>query len=184
MGGVRGQMQISNHLLTNGLTRCDLQKTPVCGRKIHRIEKSGCFYDYTDVIKYSEHILQTTTIQVWHPDTKIDQLPFPKTFNTTTISSNVIKVCEDISVVCHDYKSLDNIWSPFFVCHSKNGTKTYQVTVANKLVHNGVKMIAICHYQTNEFDPNHISWKIIRKQPGAPACHLTSRDTFVLCKKV
>ncbi|CAF5119397.1 unnamed protein product, partial [Rotaria sp. Silwood1] len=124
MGGVRGQMQISNHLLTNGLTRCDLQKTPVCGRKIHRIEKSGCFYDYTDVIKYSEHILQTTTIQVWHPDTKIDQLPFPKTFNTTTISSNVIKVCEDISVVCHDYKSLDNIWSPFFVCHSKNGTKT------------------------------------------------------------
>ncbi|CAF1059571.1 unnamed protein product [Didymodactylos carnosus] len=181
MGGVL--LQMSNHVLANGLVRCDLKKAPICNRKMHMVENAGCFYDYKDITTYSEHVLQTRIMQVWYPDIKLNLLPFPETFDATVLSSNIINGCEDTSVVCHDFQPL-NSCSPFFVCHSKNGTKAYEVIIANKLVPTGVKMISLCHYQTSEFDPNHIAWKVLHKQPGDPVCHFTPLDSFLLCKKV
>ncbi|KAK1271337.1 BURP domain-containing protein 3 [Acorus gramineus] len=66
-----------------------------------------------------------------------------------------------------------------YYCHSIKGTRTYVVPFVGD---DGTKaeVMAVCHTDTSEWDPNHISFKMLHVKPGTvPICHTLVEDSIV-----
>ncbi|KAL2944463.1 BURP domain-containing protein 5 [Bienertia sinuspersici] len=79
------------------------------------------------------------------------------------------------NIVCH---RLNN---PFvvFLCHNIKSTDIYRVSLVGA---NGKQMnaIAVCHKNTSEWYPGHISFQLLKLKPGTkPICHVLSGDAVV-----
>ncbi|KAK1298845.1 BURP domain-containing protein 5 [Acorus calamus] len=66
-----------------------------------------------------------------------------------------------------------------YYCHSLKGTRTYVVPFVGD---DGTKaeVVAVCHTDTSEWDPKHISFQMLHVRPGTGTiCHTMEEDTIV-----
>ncbi|KAM1457248.1 hypothetical protein ACFX13_035303 [Malus domestica] len=67
-----------------------------------------------------------------------------------------------------------------FYCHSQESeNRLYQVLLAGE---NGEKVeaAAVCHFDTSQWDPDHVAFSVLGTQPGSsPVCHFFPSDNLV-----
>ena len=66
-------------------------------------------------------------------------------------------------------------------CHTQEGQiRLYKLSLLGE--NNGeVEALAVCHLDTSQWDPDHISFKAIGTKPGeAPICHFLPVNSFAL----
>ncbi|OMP10971.1 hypothetical protein COLO4_04120 [Corchorus olitorius] len=90
-----------------------------------------------------------------------------------------IKMMGKSDIVCHKLKYPYAV----FYCHSIEKTAVYMVPVVGA---DGTKAkaLAVCHKDTSAWNPNHLSFQILKVQPGTvPICHFLARETLVWISK-
>ncbi|XP_043701954.1 BURP domain-containing protein BNM2A-like [Telopea speciosissima] len=59
-----------------------------------------------------------------------------------------------------------------FYCHQTNNTKLYKVSLMGELTEEKVEAVAVCHMDTSNWNPNHVSFMVLGIKPGTdPVCH-------------
>ncbi|KAK2399193.1 BURP domain protein RD22 [Trifolium repens] len=96
------------------------------------------------------------------------------------IAKGVKQLGEDNKVVvCHKV----NYPYAVFYCHKIEGTKVYTVPLEG-VDGNIVKVVAVCHNDTSQWNPKHISFQILKVQPGTVSiCHFVTQDHVVWVSK-
>ncbi|CAJ2674790.1 unnamed protein product [Trifolium pratense] len=96
------------------------------------------------------------------------------------IAKGVKKLGEDNKVVvCHKV----NYTYAVFYCHKIDGTKVYNVPLEG-VDGNMVKVVAMCHNDTSQWNPKHISFQVLKVQPGTgPICHFVTQEHVVWVSK-
>ena len=90
------------------------------------------------------------------------------------------KTCEKNSVTCHSfYSNEDKI--PYYFCHAISNTKLFKLNVSNifKTVH--TYLLAMCHYDTQYWAPEHPSFAELKIFPGEPVCHFAPYNDLSFC---
>ncbi|KAK1271334.1 BURP domain-containing protein 5 [Acorus gramineus] len=92
-----------------------------------------------------------------------------------TVAGTAKQVSDAKTVNCHPvtYAYLT------YYCHSLKATRTYVVPFVGD---DGTKaeVVAACHTDTSEWDPKHVSFKMLHVKPGTvPICHTLAEDTIV-----
>lgn len=79
------------------------------------------------------------------------------------------------TMVCH---RLPNPYA-VFLCHNIRSTNIYSVSLVGANME-GTNAIAVCHQDTSSWDPAHLSFRILKIEPGSETiCHFVSGDTVV-----
>ncbi|KAL9231628.1 hypothetical protein vseg_006830 [Gypsophila vaccaria] len=67
-----------------------------------------------------------------------------------------------------------------YYCHSQEGeNKLFMVSLEGE---DGIRLdaLAICHMDTSQWDPNHVSFRVLGVKPGTvPVCHVFPQDNLV-----
>jgi len=83
------------------------------------------------------------------------------------------------AVVCHK----ENYPYAVFYCHKTDTTKVYSVPLEG-VDGNRVKAVAVCHTDTSQWNPKHISFQVLKVEPGTvPICHFLPHDHVVWISK-
>ncbi|GAU21088.1 hypothetical protein TSUD_10050 [Trifolium subterraneum] len=83
------------------------------------------------------------------------------------------------AIVCHK----EHYPYAVFYCHKTNTTEVYSVPLEG-VEGNRVKAVAVCHTDTSEWNPKHISFQVLKVQPGSiPICHFVPQDHVVWVSK-
>ncbi|KAJ4759190.1 BURP domain protein RD22 [Rhynchospora pubera] len=80
------------------------------------------------------------------------------------ITAQGTEVPGDKLVICHPLPYPYTV----FYCHEVKASNAYVVPLVGKLG-SIVKAVAVCHYNTDHFDP--ILFKMLKVKPGSPLCH-------------
>ncbi|XP_045811028.1 BURP domain protein RD22-like [Trifolium pratense] len=83
------------------------------------------------------------------------------------------------AIVCHK----ENYPYAIFFCHKIDPTKVYSVPLEG-VDGNRVKAVAVCHTDTSQWNPKHISFQVLKVEPGTvPICHFLPHDHVVWISK-
>ncbi|PNX77566.1 hypothetical protein L195_g033534 [Trifolium pratense] len=70
-----------------------------------------------------------------------------------------------------------------FYCHKMHATNAYSVPLEG-VDGSKVKAIAVCHTDTSEWNPKHISLQVLKVEPGTvPVCHFIPHGHVVWVSK-
>jgi hypothetical protein len=92
-------------------------------------------------------------------------------------SVNCLTGDEDVdatAVVCH---KMAYVYAVFY-CHSIESTKLYMVPLKSETGWD-VKAVAVCHEDTTKWNPEHLSFQMLKVKPGTPICHFLADDTVI-----
>jgi hypothetical protein len=79
------------------------------------------------------------------------------------------------TIVCHK----ENYPYAVFYCHKIDATEVYYVALEG-VDGSGVKSIVVCHTDTSQWNPKHLSFYVLKVQPGiVPICHILPQDHVV-----
>ncbi|CAJ2674801.1 unnamed protein product [Trifolium pratense] len=83
------------------------------------------------------------------------------------------------TMVCHK----ENYPYAVFYCHKTDTINVYSVPLEG-VDGNRVKAVAVCHTDTSEWNPKHISFQVLKVEPGTvPVCHFLPHDHVVWVAK-
>lgn len=158
--------------------------TSLCEKEGMQHEKRGCFLNQNDSWNFARKTLKTNQLTKWEADRKMSTL-MPGV-NVTVIQTFILPGCFGRvgHVACHEI--VENNCT-LTACHSIGNSKPYQVVVINNADPENqtpVGLIAVCHYDTHEFDGDHIVFQVLHRKPGDPICHFIFYKTFLLCPTV
>ncbi|KAK1271332.1 BURP domain-containing protein 3 [Acorus gramineus] len=104
--------------------------------------------------------------------TVLEDQKAPEEKNST---AKLVSDAKTMTVNCHP---VTYVYLTYY-CHSIAETRTYVVPFVGD---DGTKaeVMAVCHTDTSEWDPKHISFKMLHVKPGnVPICHTLVEDTIV-----
>jgi hypothetical protein len=78
------------------------------------------------------------------------------------------------SIVCH---KMPYVYAVFY-CHSIKSTKLYTAPLKSE-TGSEVEAVAVCHEDTTKWNPEHLSFQMLKVKPGTPICHFLADDTVV-----
>ncbi|CAF1532992.1 unnamed protein product [Didymodactylos carnosus] len=170
----------SNVNMTGNLY-CEMEKVPICQELSAVNEHRRCFryQNENERLNYGSLLLNTSDIKIVTPDRKMYLLPFPHPFNITVVKTTPIAGCQNNPITCHPIVSNGCL---VYVCHVLQNTKAFQVTVNTEGNLGIVDMIAICHYETAQFIPAHVAFRLLNKAPGDVVCHFVGVPNHLMCK--
>lgn len=80
-------------------------------------------------------------------------------------------------VACH---TMPYPYAVFYCHYQESESRVYRISLHGE---NGgrVEAIAVCHMNTSQWNPNHVSFRVLGIKPGtSPICHFFPADNFVL----
>ncbi|KAM3234842.1 BURP domain protein USPL1 [Capsicum annuum] len=112
---------------------------------------------------------------------------FSEEHSTTPLQNYTILDAQEFTppkmVACHLMPSIYTV----FYCHSTVGSKgkVFKVSLGNKAKGDRVETMALCHFDTSEWSPSHVSFQVLGILPGtSPVCHFfTSGNDLVWVPK-
>jgi len=90
------------------------------------------------------------------------------------------KNCEKNSITCHSYYSSEDK-TPYYFCHAISNTKLFKVNVSNISKTVNTYLVAMCHYDTQYWAPEHQSFAELKILPGEPVCHFAPYNDLSFC---
>lgn len=84
-----------------------------------------------------------------------------------SVKNGVKMLTKDKIIACHPM----NYPYVVFFCHETSNTTAHFIPLEGE---DGtrVRAPAVCHQDTSDWDPNHISFKMLKMKPGTPMCHV------------
>ncbi|PQQ20748.1 BURP domain protein RD22-like [Prunus yedoensis var. nudiflora] len=98
-----------------------------------------------------------------------------KSLRKYTVSPGVKKLGGDEAVACHKQRYP----FPMFYCHSTKQTESYVMSMKGADGEK-VKVVAMCHIDTSEWNPRHSAFQVLKVKPGTvPICHILPEEDVV-----
>ncbi|ONI34359.1 hypothetical protein PRUPE_1G477800 [Prunus persica] len=135
-------------------------------------EEKYCATSLESMVDFSTSKLGTRNVEAI--STEVLEEGATKYMHNYTTMPGLKKLAGDKVVVCHK----ENYPYAVFFCHAIKQTEAYVLTLK---ADDGmkVKAVTICHLDTSEWDPEHLSFQILNVKPGTtPICHFISTDAI------
>ena len=140
-------------------------------------EEIYCATSLESMVDFSTSKLGTRNVEAI--STEVLEEGATKYMHNYTTMPGLKKLAGDKVVVCHK----QNYPYAVFFCHAIKQTAAYVLSLK---ADDGmkVKAVTICHLDTSEWDPEHMSFQILNVKPGTtPICHFISTDAIAWVPK-
>ncbi|KAI5354974.1 hypothetical protein L3X38_007869 [Prunus dulcis] len=140
-------------------------------------EEKYCATSLESMVDFSTSKLGTRNVEAI--STEVLEEGATKYMHNYTTMPGLKKLEGDKVVVCHK----ENYPYAVFFCHAIKQTAAYVLSLK---ADDGmkVKAVTICHLDTSEWDPEHLSFQILNVKPGTtPICHFISTDAIAWVPK-
>ena len=78
-------------------------------------------------------------------------------------------------------KTCEKNKTPYYFCHAISNTKLFKVNVSNISKTVQTYLMAMCHYDTQYWAPEHPSFAELKILPGEPVCHFAPYNDLSFC---
>ncbi|BFG18854.1 hypothetical protein CerSpe_051280 [Prunus speciosa] len=133
-------------------------------------EERYCATSLESMVDFSTSKLRTRNVQAI--STEVLEKGATMSMHKYTTMPGLKKLAGDKLVVCHK----QNYPYAVFLCHTIKQTAAYVLSLKGD---DGVKVkaVTICHLDTSEWNPKHLSFQIVKVKPGTiPICHFLPTD--------
>ncbi|ONI34341.1 hypothetical protein PRUPE_1G476200 [Prunus persica] len=140
-------------------------------------EEKYCATSLESMVDFSTSKLGTRNVEAI--STEVLEEGATKYMHNYTTMPGLKKLEGDKVVVCHK----ENYPYAVFLCHAIKQTEAYVLSLK---ADDGmkVKAVTICHLDTSEWDPEHLSFQILNVKPGTtPICHFLTTDAIAWVPK-
>ncbi|VVA11654.1 Hypothetical predicted protein [Prunus dulcis] len=140
-------------------------------------EEKYCATSLESMVDFSTSKLGTRNVEAI--STEVLERGATMSMHNYTTMPGLKKLAGDKVVVCHK----ENYPYAVFFCHAIKQTEAYVLSLK---ADDGmkVKAVTICHLDTSEWDPEHMSFQILNVKPGTtPICHFISTDAIAWVPK-
>ncbi|ONI34332.1 hypothetical protein PRUPE_1G475400 [Prunus persica] len=135
-------------------------------------EEIYCATSLESMVDFSTSKLGTRNVEAI--STEVLEKGATMSIQNYTTMPGLKKLAGDKVVVCHK----QNYPYAVFFCHAIKHTAAYALSLKGDDGEK-VKAVTICHLDTSEWDPEHMSFKIVNVKPGTiPICHFISTDAI------
>ncbi|XP_027356533.1 BURP domain-containing protein BNM2A-like [Abrus precatorius] len=150
-----------------------------CETKPIKGEVKFCATSLESMLDFTHNILGLTAdLQVF---ATLHQTKSSVTFQNYTFLETLMEIPAPKMVACH---TMPYPYAVFY-CHSQeSGNRVYRVSLAGD---NGdrVEAMVVCHLDTSQWAPNHVSFQVLRITPGSSSvCHFFPADHLIWVPKV
>uniref|UniRef100_A0A803LDT3 BURP domain-containing protein n=1 Tax=Chenopodium quinoa TaxID=63459 RepID=A0A803LDT3_CHEQI len=68
-----------------------------------------------------------------------------------------------------------------YYCHGQvSDNRLFEISLEGQEDRQRIEAVAICHMDTSQWDPRHVSFRVLGIEPGAaPVCHVFPQDNLV-----
>uniref|UniRef100_A0A803MMJ4 BURP domain-containing protein n=1 Tax=Chenopodium quinoa TaxID=63459 RepID=A0A803MMJ4_CHEQI len=68
-----------------------------------------------------------------------------------------------------------------YYCHGQvSDNRLFEISLKGQEDRQRIEAVAICHMDTSQWDPRHVSFRVLGIEPGAaPVCHVFTQDNLV-----
>ncbi|KAL3538955.1 hypothetical protein ACH5RR_002321 [Cinchona calisaya] len=140
-----------------------------------RGETKYCATSYESMLNFAREILGSETnievLSTIHPTKSLAGI------RDYTIVQVERQISAPKMVACH---TMPYPYTIFYCHYQESESRIYRISLSGE---NGerVEAIAVCHMDTSNWPPNHISFQVLGTKPGlSPVCHFFPADNFVL----
>ncbi|ONI34337.1 hypothetical protein PRUPE_1G475800 [Prunus persica] len=135
-------------------------------------EEIYCATSLESMVDFSTSKLGTRNVEAI--STEVLEKGATMSIQNYTTMPGLKKLAGDKVVVCHK----QNYPYAVFFCHAIKHTAAYALSLKGDDGEK-VKAVTICHLDTSEWDPEHMSFQIVNVKPGTiPICHFISTDAI------
>ncbi|CAL8996894.1 unnamed protein product [Prunus brigantina] len=140
-------------------------------------EEKYCATSLESMVDFSTSKLGTRNVEAI--STEVLERGATMSMHNYTTMPGLKKLAGDKVVVCHK----ENYPYAVFFCHAISQTAAYVLSL-NGDDGEKVKAVTICHLDTSEWSPEHLSFQILNVKPGTvPICHFISTDAIAWVPK-
>ncbi|ONI34350.1 hypothetical protein PRUPE_1G477000 [Prunus persica] len=140
-------------------------------------EEKYCATSLESMVDFSTSKLGTRNVEAI--STEVLERGATMSMHNYTTMPGLKKLAGDKVVVCHK----ENYPYAVFFCHAIKQTAAYVLSLKGDDGEK-VKAVTICHLDTSEWNPEHLSFQILNVKPGTiPICHFISTDGIVWVPK-
>ncbi|XP_016647830.1 PREDICTED: BURP domain protein RD22-like isoform X2 [Prunus mume] len=140
-------------------------------------EEKYCATSLESMVDFSTSKLGTRNVEAI--STEVLESGATMSMHNYTTMPGLKKLAGDKVVVCHK----ENYPYAVFFCHAIKQTAAYVLSLKGDDGEK-VKAVTICHLDTSEWDPEHLSFQILNVKPGTvPICHFISTDAIAWVPK-
>ncbi|CAL2234711.1 unnamed protein product [Prunus armeniaca] len=140
-------------------------------------EEKYCATSLESMIDFSTSKLGTRNVEAI--STEVLESGATMSMHNYTTTPGLKKLEGDKVVVCHK----ENYPYAVFLCHAIKQTAAYVLSLKGDDGEK-VKAVTICHLDTSEWNPEHLSFQILNVKPGTvPICHFISTDAIAWVPK-
>ncbi|KAF5185419.1 Burp domain-containing protein bnm2c [Thalictrum thalictroides] len=105
----------------------------------------------------------------------------PKSLTNSVLHNYTMVNIKDLSatsmVACH---TMPYPYTVFYCHHTETQTKVFKVSVISEDADEKVDAVVVCHMDTSEWNPAHVSFRVLKIKPGTdPVCHFFPEDHLV-----
>jgi len=149
-----------------------------CESKPIKGEVKFCATSLESMLEFTQSILGVTSeLQAF---STLHQTTSSVTFQNYTIQETIMEIPAPKMVACH---TMPYPYAVFY-CHSQeSANRVYRVSLVGE---NGdrVEAMAVCHLDTSQWVPTHVSFQVLRITPGtSPVCHFFPADHLIWVPK-
>ncbi|CAL2234839.1 unnamed protein product [Prunus armeniaca] len=135
-------------------------------------EEIYCATSLESMVDFSTSKLGTRNVEAI--STEVLEKGATMSIHNYTTMPGLKKLAGDKVVVCHK----QNYPYAVFFCHAIKHTAAYVLSLKGDDGEK-VKAVTICHLDTSEWNPEHVSFQIVNVKPGTiPICHFISTDAI------
>ncbi|CAI9104497.1 OLC1v1003179C1 [Oldenlandia corymbosa var. corymbosa] len=156
--------------MENTLRECETD--PIQG------ETKLCATSYESMLDFATKILDSeneikllSTVYLTKPNNGVQEY---------TIIEDPFPIQAQKMVACH---TMPYPYTVFYCHYQRSESRVFKVSLNGDEEgnNNRVEALAVCHMDTSQWNPNHISFQVLRTKPGeSPVCHFFPADNFVL----
>ncbi|CAL8996831.1 unnamed protein product [Prunus brigantina] len=140
-------------------------------------EEKYCATSLESMVDFSTSKLGTRNVEAI--STEVLERGATMSMHNYTTMPGLKKLAGDKVVVCHK----ENYPYAVYFCHAIKQTAAYVLSLKGDDGEK-VKAVTICHLDTSEWDPEHLSFQILDVKPGTvPICHFISTDAIAWVPK-
>ncbi|ONI34344.1 hypothetical protein PRUPE_1G476500 [Prunus persica] len=140
-------------------------------------EEKYCATSLESMVDFSTSKLGTRNVEA--VSTEVLEKGATMSMHNYTTMPGLKKLAGDKVVVCHK----ENYPYAVFFCHAIKQTAAYVLSLKGDDGEK-VKAVTICHLDTSEWNPEHLSFQILNVKPGTvPICHFISTDAIAWVPK-
>ncbi|CAL2234802.1 unnamed protein product [Prunus armeniaca] len=140
-------------------------------------EEKYCATSLESMVDFSTSKLGTRNVEAI--STEVLERGTTMSMHNYTTMPGLKKLAGDKVVVCHK----ENYPYAVYFCHAIKQTAAYVLSLKGDDGEK-VKAVTICHLDTSEWDPEHLSFQILNVKPGTvPICHFISTDAIAWVPK-